>query len=170
MELFLSEFDTLLMYINLHTKSHIFLNISIFCKKIISFTNSAHLMKKSTFFPKLQFFFVKNWHFCTKIDIDRNTCHFASKFARHYFITLLRNSLICPKTDTFCIKCYFLLKQNNATKNWHFSKTEDIYLRKLNISINNKHFWKWWPFATKIKRSFKMGVFARFSLLPVKHT
>ena len=109
---FLSEFDTLLMYINLHTKTHIFLKISIFCKKIITFSSSAHLMKKSTFLPKFIFF----WHkidifFSTKIDIDRNTCHFASKFARHYFITVLRNSLICPKTEAFCIKCYILLKR-----------------------------------------------------------
>ena len=115
--------------------------------------------------------FPQNWHFCTKIDIDRNNCQFASKFARHYFITVLRNSLICPKTDAFCIKCYFLLKENNATKNWHFSKTEDTSLRKLNISIKIKNFWKWWPFATKIKKkSLKISVSARFSLLPVKHT
>ena len=135
---FLSEFDTLLMYINLHTKTHIFLKISIFCKKIITFSSSARLMKKLTFFPKFVFFLAQNWHFfSTKIDIDRNTCHFASKFARHYFITVLRNSLICPKTEAFCIKCYFLLKENYATKNWHFSKKEDTSIRKLNISIRN---------------------------------
>ena len=134
---FLSEFDTLLMYINLHTKTHIFLKISIFCKKIITFSSSAHLMKKSTFLPKFIFFWHKIDIFSTKIDIDRNTCHFASKFARHYFITVLRNSLICPKTDAFCIKCYFLLKENYATKNWRFSKTEDTFIRKLNISIKN---------------------------------
>ena len=131
------EFDTLLMYINLHTKSHIFLKISIFCKKIITFSSSAHLMKKSTFLPKFQFISHKIDTFFTKIDIDRNTCHFASKFAWHYFIIELRNSLICPKTDAFCIKCYFLPKENNATKNWHFSKTEDTSLRILNISIKN---------------------------------
>ena len=92
-------FDTLLMY--LHTKSHIFLKIGIFYKKEITFSSSAHLMKKSTFLPKFQFFFAQNWHFCTKIDIDRNTCHFASKFARHYSITELRNSLICQKLTLF---------------------------------------------------------------------
>ena len=139
------------MYRNLHTRSHIFLKISIFCKNIITFSSSAHLMKKSTFLPKFQFFFLcteltflfnffffaQNWHFCTKIDIDRNTSDFSSKFARHYSITVLRNSHICPKTDAFCIKCGFLLKENNATKTWHFSKTEDTSLRKLNISIKN---------------------------------
>ena len=66
--------------------------------------------------------------------------------------TTLFYSLICPKTDPFCIKYYFLLKQNNATKNWHFSKTEDTSLRKLNISFKNEHFWKLWPFATKMKK------------------
>ena len=121
------------MYINLHTKSHIFLYISIFSKKIITFSSSAHLMKSQHFSPNFNFF-VKHWHSCTKIDIDRNTCHFASKFAQHYFVNELRNSIICPKTDTFCIKCYFLMNEN-ATKNWHFSKTEDTSLRKLNISI-----------------------------------
>ena len=60
LNLFLSEFVTLLMYINLHTKSHIFLKIGIFCKKIITFSGSAYLMKKSTF---LSIFFF----FCTKL-------------------------------------------------------------------------------------------------------
>ena len=57
LKLFLSEFVTLLMYINLHTKSHIFLKIGIFCKKIITFSGSAYLMKKSTFLSKFLFFF-----------------------------------------------------------------------------------------------------------------
>ena len=96
-------------------------------------------MKKSTFLPKCNFFFLfaQIWHFCTKIDIDRNTSDFPSKFARHYSITVLSNSHICPKTDAFCIKCYFLLKENNATKNWHFSKTEDTSLKKNLISPLN---------------------------------
>ena len=114
------------VYKPLHKTSHFTKKIGIFRKKIIIFSSSAHLMKKSTFLPTFQFFFAQNWHFFTKIDIDRNTCNFASKFARHFFITILRNSLICPKTNAFCIKCYFLLKENNATKNWHFSKIEDI--------------------------------------------
>ena len=125
------------MYINLHTKvTFSKKKIGIFCNNIITFSSRAHLMKKSNILPKFHFF-AQYWHFCTKIDIDRNTCYFASKLAWHHFITLLKNSVICPKTDTFCIKCYFLLKQNNATKNWHFSKTENTPLRILNISIKN---------------------------------
>ena len=57
-------------------------------------------MKNSTFVPKLHFFKTKLTFF-TKTDIDRNTCHFSSKSAQHDFITLVKNSLICPKTNAF---------------------------------------------------------------------
>ena len=58
----------LLLYINRHTKSHIFLKTSTFCKKIITFSSSGHYMKKSTFLPKFHFFF-----FCTKLTfLHRN--------------------------------------------------------------------------------------------------
>ena len=127
--MFFSEFDTLLMYINLQTRSHIFLKISIFCKKIITFSSSAHLMKKSTFLPKFQFFFAQNWHFCTKIDINRNTCHFASKFARHYFITELRNSLICQKNWRFLHKMLFFTKRKQCHQ-------------KLTLFKNRRYFFK----------------------------
>ena len=119
-------------------------------------------------------------------------------FARLDFITVLKNSLIWPKTNTFCIKWHFLPKGNNATKNWHFSKTENTSLRKLTMSTRNYNFWKEWPFARKIiypsilaflqdytitkqltqnqlsfarkmKISFNIGVSARFPLIPVKH-
>ena len=124
---FLSEFDTLLMYINLHTKTHIFLKISIFCKKIITFSSSAHLMKKSTFLPKffwhkIDIFFHQNWHWQKHLSLS-------SKFARHYFITVLRNSLICPKTDAFCIKCYILLKRK-------------LRHQKLTLFKNRRYFYK----------------------------
>ena len=104
-------------------------------------------LKKSTFLTKFNFFFSQNWHFCTKIDVEKNTRHFTPKFARHDFITVLKNSLIWPKTNTFCIKWHFLPKGNNATKNWHFSKTENTSLRKLTMSTRNYNFWKQWPFV-----------------------
>ena len=126
------------MYINLHTKTHIFLKISIFCKKIITFSSSAHLMKKSTFLlKKLYFWGTKLTFFSTKIDIDRNTCHFASKFAQHYFITVLRNSLICPKTEAFWHKMLYFTKKKTTPPKIDTSKTEDTSIRKLNISIKN---------------------------------
>ena len=139
MKFFLSEFDTFLIYINLQTKSHIFLKISIFCKKIITFSSSTHLMKKSTFLPKFQYFCTKltflhqNWYWQKHLSLCFKVC-------TTLFISALTNSLICQKNDAFCIKCYFLLKENNATKNWHLSKTEDTSLKKkkkLYISIKN---------------------------------
>ena len=151
------------MYIDNHTKSHNFLKISMFSVVV------HNCLKKSTFLTKFNFF-SQNWHFCTKIDVEKNTRHFTPKFARHDFITVLKNSLIWPKTNTFCIKWHFLPKGNNATKNWHFSKTENTSLRKLTMSTRNYNFWKEWPFARKMKISFNIGVSARFSLIPVKHT
>ena len=77
---FLSEFDTLLMYINLHTRSHIYLKISIFCKKMIAFSSSAHLMEKSTFLPKFQFFRTKltflhqNWYWQKHLSLCLKDC------------------------------------------------------------------------------------------------
>ena len=125
---------TLLMYINLHTKvTFSKKKIGIFCNNIITFSSRAHLMKKVNISPKISHVLHNIDIFAPKLILTENTCHFASKFAWHYFITLLRNSVICPKTDAFCIKCYFLLKQNNATKNWLFSKTENTTLRIFNI-------------------------------------
>ena len=62
------------------------------------------------------------------------------KFTRYYFITGLRNSLIYPKTDDFCIKMLFFIKRKQRHQKLTLSKTEDISLRKLNISIKNCHF------------------------------
>ena len=132
---FLSEFDTFLIYINLQTKSHIFLKISIFCKKIITFSSSTHLMKKSTFLPKFQYFCTKltflhqNWYWQKHLSLCFKVC-------TTLFISALTNSLICQKNDAFCIKCYFLLNENNATKNWHLSKTEDTSLKKTTLYLH----------------------------------
>ena len=134
---FLLEFDSFLMYIDIHLKSHNFLKISMFSNKIFTFISCAQLFEKVNISRKISIFFPKNWHFCTKIVVEKNTRHFTLKFARHDFITVLKNSLIWPKTNTFCIKWLFLPKGNNASKNWHFSKTENTSLRKLNISTRN---------------------------------
>ena len=164
------RFDSFLMYVDIHTKSHNFLKISMFSNKIFTLTSRAQLFEKVKISHKISIFFPKNWHFCTKINVEKNTRYFTPNFARLDFITVLKNSLLWPKTNTFCIKWYFLPKRNNAIKIWHFSKTENTSLRKLNISTRNEHFWKEWPFARKMKISFNIGVSARFSLLPVKHT
>ena len=120
--------------LDLQTKNHNFLKITMFCKKIITFSSSAHLMKKSTFLTKFHFLFIYLFiffFFCSKLNFLhqiwcwKNTCHFIPKFAQYDFITVLKNSLIWPKTNTF------LPKENNSSKNWHFSKTGDTALRKL---------------------------------------
>ena len=128
MNVFFSEFDTLLMYINLQTRSHIFLKISIFCKKIITFSSSAHLMKKSTFLPKFQFF-------SHKIDT------FAPK-------------LIWQKHLSLCLKvCMTLFYQwtkkfTHLPKNWHFlhkmlffTKRKQCH-QKLTLFKNRRYFFK----------------------------
>ena len=148
------------MYINLHTKSHIFLKIGIFCKTIITFSGSAHLMKKSTFLSNFIFFLHKINIFAPKLILTEILVTLTQSW-RHYYITVLGNSLIAKKLTFFGIKCYFY----NATKNWHFSKTEDTSLRKLNISFKNEHFWKMVTICYKNeKKSFKIGVSARFSI------
>ena len=158
------------MYINLQTRSHIFLKISIFCKKIITFSISAHLMKKSTFLPKFQFFSHKIDTFAPKLIMTETLVTLPQSLHDIILSMNLEIHSFAKKTDAFCIKCYFLPKENNATKNWHFSKTEDTSLWKLNISIkkinifeNGDHLLQKW------KKSFKIGISSRFSLLPVKH-
>ena len=113
-------------------------------------------MKKSTFLSKISFFFHKINIFAPKLILTETLVTLPQSL-RHYFITVLGNSLICPKTDAFCIKCYCY----NAIKNWHFSKTEDTSLRKLNISFKNEHFWKWWPLSTKMKKILQNWCFCK---------
>ena len=162
------RYDSFLMYIDIHTKSHNFLKISMFSNKI--FTLTTIVWKSQNFSQNFKFFFQKIDSFAQKLMLRKTLVTLPQRFARLDFITVLKNSLIWPKTNTFCIKWYFLPKRNNAIKIWHFSKTENTSLRKLNISTRNEHFWKEWPFARKMKISFNIGVSARFSLLPVKHT
>ena len=119
------RFDRFLMYIDIHTKSQNFLKISMFSNKIFTLTSRAQLFEKVNISHKISIFFPQNWQFCTKIDVEKNTRYFTPKFARLDFITVLKNSLLWPKTNTFCIKWYFLPKRNNAIKIWHFSKTEN---------------------------------------------
>ena len=165
------RFDSFLMYINFHTKSQNFLKISMFSNKIFTLTSRAQLFEKVKISHKISIFFSRKIDsFAQKLMLRKTLVTLPQSFARLDFITVLKNSLLWPKTNTFCIKWYFLPKRNNAIKIWHFSKTENTSLRKLNISTRNEHFWKEWPFARKMKISFNIGVSARFSLLPVKHT
>ena len=164
------RFDSFLMYKNIHTKSQNFLKISMFSNKIFTLTSRAQLFEKVEISHKISIFFSQKIEgFAKKLMLRKTPVTLPQSFARLDFITVLKNSLLWPITNTFCIKWYFLPKRNNAIKIWHFSKTENTSLRKLNISTRNEHFWKEWPFARKMKISFNIGVSARFSLIPVKH-
>ena len=55
----LSEFDSFLMYIDNHTKSHNFLKISMFSNKMFTFSSSAQLFEKINISHEIQFFFPK---------------------------------------------------------------------------------------------------------------
>ena len=142
----------------------------MFSNKIFTLTSRAQLFEKVKISHKISIFFPKKLSFAQILMLRKTLVTLPQSFARLDFITVLKNSLLWPKTNTFCIKWYFLPKRNNAIKIWQFSKTENTSLRKLNISTRNEHFWKEWPFARKMKISFNIGVSARFSLLPVKHT
>ena len=160
------RFDSFLMYIDIHTKSQNFLKISMFSNKIFTLTTivwkSQNFSQNFNFFPKKLTVLHKNWCW------EKHSLLYP-KVLHDLILSLLKNSLLWPKTNTFCIKWYFLPKRNNAIKIWHFSKTENTSLRKLNISTRNEHFWKEWPLARKMKISFNIGVSARFPLIPVKH-
>ena len=123
---------------------------------MFTFSSSAQLFEKINISHEIQFFFPKIDIFAQKLMLRKTLVTLL-----HDFITVLKNSLIWPKTNTFCKKGHFLPKGNNATKNWHFSKTENTSLRKLTMSTRNYNFWKEWPFARKMKISFNIGVSAR---------
>ena len=124
---FLSEFDSFLMYIDNHTKSHNFLKISMFSNKMFTFSSSAHLFEKINISHEIQFFFPKIEIFAQKLLMRKTLVTLLQSFARHDFITVLKNSLIWSKTNTFCIKWYFLPKRNNATWNVNFTRKMTLF-------------------------------------------
>ena len=149
---------------------HIVLKISIFCKKIITFSSSTHLMKKSTFLPKFQFFSHKIDIFAPKLILTETLVILPQSLHDIILSLYLDIHSFAQKLTIFAYKMLFFTKRKQRHRKLTLSKTEDISWRKLNISIKNWHFLKWWPFATKRKKSFKIGVSARFSILPVKLT
>ena len=148
------------MYINLHTKSHIFLKIVIFCKVIITFSGSAYLMKNSTFLSKFHFFFLHKINIFAPKLILTETLVILPQSLHHIVLSLdLEIHSFARKTDAFCIKILLFTKRKQRHQKLTLSKPEDISSRKLNISIKNWHFWKWWPFATKMKKNPSKLVF-----------
>ena len=75
----------------------------MFSNNMFTFSSSAQLFEKINISHEINFFFPK-LTFLHKIDVEKNTRDFTPKFARHDFITVLKNSLIWPKTNNFCIK------------------------------------------------------------------
>ena len=111
--------------------------------------------KKGQHFSQISILFAQNWHFCPKIDIDRNTCNFASKFTRHYFITGLRTDDFCIKmlisllkTDIFENGDHLLQKWKNPSKllflqDFRFYQWSS-HNEKINTSKTNCHFFQNW--------------------------
>ena len=94
-------------------------------------------MKKSTFLPKFQFFSHKIDIFAPKLILTETLVILPESLHDIIFFTGLRNSLICPNTDDFCIKMLFFTKRKQRHQKLTLPKAEDISLRKLNISIKN---------------------------------
>ena len=99
------RFDRFLMYIDIHTKSQNFLKISMFSNKIFTLTSSAQLFEKVKISHKITIFFPKKLTVLhKKLMLRKTLVTLPQSFARLDFITVLKNSLIWPKTNTFCIK------------------------------------------------------------------
>ena len=138
---FLPELDSLLMYINFHTKCQIFPKISIFFyKKIISFSSSGHLMENSTFFLKFHFFFF----FLHKIDIFGRKLILREilvtlphLLAQHDFIMYLIIPSFAQKLTLFCNKLTFFSKRKQRHQKLTLFKNKRYFFKKLNISTRN---------------------------------
>ena len=142
------------MYINLHTRSHIYLKkISIFCKKMIAFSSSAHLMEKSTFLPKFQFFSHKIDIFAPKLILTETLVTLPQRLHDIILGEMLTFSLSVHyywKWLSFCKICLFLEKM------WHFVSNSDkkkynflIFIKEFHLSENfyfdsKYHFIQWY--------------------------
>ena len=98
------RFDSFLMYIDFHTKSRNFLKISMFSNKIFTLTSTAQLFEKVKISHKISIFSPKIDIFAQKSMLRKTLVTLPQSFARLDFITVLKNSRLWPKTNTFCIK------------------------------------------------------------------
>ena len=129
---YLSEFDTLLLYINLLRKSHVFLKTSMFYKMIISFSSCALLMKKLTYLETFQFFMHKNESFAPKLVLTKPFVTLPQRL--HIIIPLLGQKLTLKAFQNEKI----LLQENL------FSPLER------NISENGELFLQKWKYPSKL--------------------
>ena len=104
------RFDSFLIYIDIHTKSQNFLKISMFSNKIFTLTSRAQLFEKVKISQNFNFSSQKIDSFAQKLMLRKTLVTLPESFARLDFTTVLKNSLIWPKTNTFCIKMIFFTK------------------------------------------------------------
>ena len=97
------RFDSFLIYIDIHTRSQTFLKISMFSNKIFTLTSRAQLFEKVKISQNFNFFSKKIDSFAQKLMLRKTLVTLPQSFALLDFITVLKNSLIWPKTNTFCI-------------------------------------------------------------------
>ena len=106
-------------------------------------------MKKSTFLPNFHIFCTiltflhQNWYWQKHLSLCLKVC-----------MTLFYHSYL--EIQSFAQKLTLF-----ATKNWHFSKTENTPLRILDISIKNYNIWKLWLLATKMKKILQNWCFCK---------
>ena len=111
--------------------------------------HTQHFSQNFNFFCTKLTFFHQNWYWQKHLSLCRKVCTTLFYHCTWKFTHL-------PKNWRFLHKMLFLLKENNATKNWHFSKTEDTSLRKLNISFktniyeNGDHLLQKWKNPSKL--------------------
>ena len=83
-------------------EDYIFYTKNLFIRPKIGF-KAFFTTKDAKSFVKINFLVTFLPLSITRQNFENNLRILASKLARHYFITVLRNSFICPKTDAFCI-------------------------------------------------------------------
>ena len=77
----------------------------MFSNKIFTLTSRAQLFEKVKISHKISIFFPKKLTVLhKKLMLRKTLVTLLQSFARLDFITVLKNSLIYPKTNTFCIK------------------------------------------------------------------
>ena len=74
-------------------------------------------MKKSTFLPKFQFFSHKIDIFAPELILTETLVILPQSLHDIILLLDLEFHSFAQKLTIFALKCYFLLKENNATKN-----------------------------------------------------
>ena len=101
------------------------------CQFLITFSSSRNLMENSTFLLKFHFFFY------TKLTFLEENLYWEKLLSQHDFITVLKNSLICPKTNAFLHKLTFFSKRKQRHQKLTLFKNKRYFFKKLNISTRN---------------------------------